>query len=121
MKGLPVTLIGLANQHCMVIGGDSAVEPCVRQLLACDAVVTVIARDLSPQMQTWADEGRFTWLKRDYLPGDLRGAFMVVAKAPVPELGERIWQEGLGEGCLVNVLDQVERSNFWTTTSASAE
>jgi precorrin-2 dehydrogenase / sirohydrochlorin ferrochelatase len=112
MKPYPIFLIDLADRHCIVIGGAGEAEYKMRGLLDCDATVTLISPTLSKQLQAWADEGRFTWLDRDYQPGDLQGAFLVIAEHGDPERNDRIWAEAQAVGALVNVNDDVAHCNF---------
>lgn len=112
MKPYPIFLIGLQNRHCVMIGGGHEATFKVRGLLDCDAVVTVIHPTLTPELAAWAEEGQFTWLKRPYHPGDLHGAFLVIAERSDPKTNACIWAEAEAEGCLVNVMDDVDHCNF---------
>jgi len=112
MKPYPIFLNNLAERHCIVIGGGHEGEFKVKGLLDCDATVTVISPTLTDQLHAWADEGRFTWLDRAYQPGDLRGAFLIIAERADPETNAQVWAEGEAEGALVNVMDDVEHCNF---------
>ena len=112
MKTFPIFLIDLANRLCIVVGGSKEAEFKVRSLLDCEATVTVISPTLTAQMQSWAEEGLFTWLRRDFQPGDLRGAFLVIAERGDAETSQRIWEESEAQGALVNVTDDVQHCNF---------
>lgn len=112
MKPYPIFLIGLEKRHCIFIGGGHEAEFKVKGLLDCDATVTVIHPTLTPQLEVWADEALFTWIKRPFQPGDLHGAFFVMAERSDPETNALIWEEAEREGCLVNVMDDVQHCNF---------
>ncbi|MCB0090204.1 MAG: bifunctional precorrin-2 dehydrogenase/sirohydrochlorin ferrochelatase [Caldilineaceae bacterium] len=112
MKPYPIFLMDLANRHCVVVGGGHEGEGKVSGLLACDATVTVISPTLTPTLQGWAEEGRFTWLDRAYEVGDLRGAFLVIAERADADANARIWAEAESAGALVNVMDDVAHCNF---------
>ena len=112
MKPYPIFLIGLENRHCIVIGGGHEGQSKVKALLDVDATVTVIGPTLTEPLHEWADSGRFMWLQRAYQPGDLRGAFLVIAERSDPETNRCIWQEAEAEGALVNVMDDVPHCNF---------
>lgn len=112
LKPFPIYLIGLENRHCIVIGGGHEAQGKVRGLLDCQATVTVVHPTLTEQLQTWAEEGRFTWLAREYRRGDLQGAFLVIAERAEPERNAAIWQEAEEEKALVNVMDDVAHCNF---------
>lgn len=112
MKTYPIFLMDLAHRHCIVVGGGSEGEGKVKGLLNCEATVTVISSDLTPQLQNWAEEGRFTWLAREYERGDLHGAFLIIAERASSDRNAAIWEEAEAEGALVNVMDDVEHCNF---------
>jgi siroheme synthase-like protein len=112
MKPYPIFLVGLENRHCLVIGGGHEGTAKVKGLLDCEATVTVIGPSLTETLQCWANEGRFTWLARPYQPGDLQGAFLVIAEQDDPETNAQIYAEAEAEGALVNVMDDVEHCSF---------
>ncbi len=112
MKPYPIFLVGLEKKHCIVIGGTHEAEGKVKGLLECNAKLTVIAQILTPTLLDWAQEGRFRWIGRDYQPGDLAGAFFVLAERADPITNCHIWAEGLHENCLVNVMDVIPYCNF---------
>lgn len=112
LRPFPIYLIGLENRHCVVIGGGHEAQGKVRGLLDCQATVTVVHPTLTEQLQTWAEEGRFTWLAREYRRGDLQGAFLVIAERTEPQHNAAIWQEAEEEKALVNVMDDVAHCNF---------
>jgi siroheme synthase-like protein len=112
LKPYPIFLVGLENRHCIVSGGGKEAESKVRGLLECSAVVTVISPALTPQLEAWAEEGRFTWLDRPYQPGDLKGAFLVIAERAGPERDAQIFAEAEAEKALVNLIDDVEHCSF---------
>lgn len=112
MKPYPIFLIGLADRHCIVIGGGHEAEHKVKSLLEVTATVTVISPTLTATLQTWAADGRFIWLDRPYQPGDLRGAFLVIAERGDPATNAAIHAEAQAEKALVNVMDDVEHCNF---------
>ena len=112
MNVYPIFLNDLSKRRCLVIGGGHEAERKVAGLLDCRADVTVIAESITPQLQTWAEDGRIAWIDRPYQPGDLQDAFLVIAETQAPEINAQIWQEGEAEGALVNVMDDVPHCNF---------
>lgn len=112
MKPYPIFLIGLENRNCVVIGGGHEAEFKVKGLLDVAATVTVIAPELTEPLQAWAHDGRFVWLDRDYEPGDLRGAFLVISERGEPARNKAIYTEAEAEKAIVNVMDDVQHCNF---------
>lgn len=111
-KVYPIFLIGLQEKRCVVVGGGSGAERKVEGLLECDAAVTVISPQVTDRLRRWAGTGTIDWIPREYEPGDLRGAFLVIATGGDPQTHERIWQEAEGEGVLVNAMDDPAHCNF---------
>lgn len=112
LKPYPIFLIGLANRHCIVVGGGKGAELKVKGLMESAATVTVIGPALTPQLENWAEEGGFTWLNRRYQPGDLQGAFLVIAEPSDAEQDALLFKEAEAEKALVNLIDDVAHSNF---------
>ncbi len=102
----------LRDQPCVVIGGGKIAEGKVEGLLAARAQVTVIAPELTPQLQQCVEQKSITYLARKYQPGDLTGAFMVICATDQPEINHQVWQEASANHQLVNVVDDTPRCNF---------
>ena len=54
--GYPITLL-LAPQRCVVVGGGAVATRKVKMLLAAGAVVTVVAPEVTEELQTLAAAG----------------------------------------------------------------
>ena len=104
--------IQLRDQPCVVVGGGKIAEGKVDGLLAAHAQVTVIAPDLTTQLQNLAEQRQITYLARTYRPGDLSGAFMVICATDRAEINHQVWQEATANRQLVNVVDDTPRCNF---------
>jgi len=92
LKYYPV-FIDLAGQHCVVLGeGKFAIEKAAA-LREAGANVQVIP-------------------SREYRPGDLTGARLVVDASEDPEVNRRSWQEAEAAGILINVVDRPAQCRF---------
>jgi siroheme synthase-like protein len=111
MKVYPVFLIGLERKRCVVVGGGPEAERKTLSLLERDANVTLIAPRVTPTLEQMASDGRVDWIRRDYAPGDLSGAFLVIATGGDEATREAIYREADGQQTLVNVVDDVPRCN----------
>lgn len=109
----PIFLVGLHHRHCIIIGGGREAEFKTKGLLDVDANITLIAPDLTSQLESWANEGVLTWFQRRYLPGDLKGAFLVIAERndADPAQNQQIFAEAERENALVTVLDDIPHCN----------
>lgn len=112
MKVYPIYLNNLSEQRSVVIGGDHEAERKVGDLLAADAVVTVIAPTLTEQLEQWAKAKTIDWIARDYQAGDLKGAFLVIVSEYNPERSQKIWEEAQERNVLINAMDDVPHCNF---------
>ena len=105
---LPV-VIDLAGRPVTVVGAGAVAARKVAQLLECGAVVTVIAEDVRAPLPGGVDAVR----RRRYGPGDLEGAFLVVAATGDHEVDDAIVAEAASRGQLLNVVDDPKRSSFY--------
>lgn len=96
----------------MVIGGGKVADRKVRALLEAGANVTVISPALVPELAQLTRERSIQVFERPFRSGDLQGFFLAIAATDDPELNRRIWQEALEQGCLINVVDDPQHSNF---------
>lgn len=112
MDTYPISLIGLAERRCVVIGGGVVAARKVAGLLAARAAVTVISPALTPELDRLAADGAVQALRRPYQPGDLAGAFLVIAATDDPAVNQAVWAEANEQGCLVNAVDDPAHSNF---------
>jgi siroheme synthase-like protein len=104
--------LNLQSRRCVVVGGGAVAEGKVRGLLAAGAEVSVVAPELSPELQRLAREGRVTHLERGYLPGDLAGAFLAISATDDRAVNEQVWREATERDVLVNVVDDAPHCNF---------
>jgi siroheme synthase-like protein len=81
-------------------------------LLEVGARVRVIAPATHKIVRRYANDGKIEWLDRRYEPGDLAGAFMVIAATGDQRVHDQIWAEAQANGQLVNVMDVIPQCNF---------
>lgn len=84
----------------------------VEGLLAAGARTRVISPQLVPELVMLRDTGVVEVLSRCYENGDLAGAFLVIAATDNPQVNQNVWVEAMQSGCLVNVVDDPQHSNF---------
>ncbi len=112
MHTYPLNLINLSARKAVVIGGGTVALRKVEGLLAAGAQVTVISPALTDGMAVLHAEGRITVIPRAYQEGDLDGAWLVVAATDDATVNRAVYAEAERRGCLVNVVDDPEHSNF---------
>jgi precorrin-2 dehydrogenase/sirohydrochlorin ferrochelatase len=76
--GVPLLILGAGLRVCCVGGGPVA-ERKLAGLLDAGASVVVVAPEATDGLVRAATEGRVTWQRRAYAPGDLGDAHLVIA------------------------------------------
>ncbi|HVT15311.1 MAG TPA: bifunctional precorrin-2 dehydrogenase/sirohydrochlorin ferrochelatase [Thermoanaerobaculia bacterium] len=108
--------LDLAGKTAVLIAGDQAMagvaEEKARSLLDAGAAVRVVAARLGPGLAQLVRAGRVARVARDYRPGDLAGAFLVVVADRRPSIAESVWREAQERNLLVNTVDDVAHCNF---------
>jgi siroheme synthase-like protein len=105
--GYPVSL-EVAGRRCVVIGSDAVRSGKVEGLIAAGAGdIVVIAREPAARLDALGAIGGVTVEDRRWEPGDLDGAFLVIASADGRGEGAAIAREARARGALVNVMDEV--------------
>jgi precorrin-2 dehydrogenase/sirohydrochlorin ferrochelatase len=113
VRGYPITLVDLANTACVVVGGGEVAARKVAALREAGARPVVISPVLCAPLRRLVDEGEIDAVERPYQPGDLTGIRLVIAATDDPTTNEAVWREAQRAGCLVNVVDDPARCNFY--------
>lgn len=111
MKTYPVNLV-LKDRLVVLVGAGKEIARKIPELLVTGAQVRVIAPAAHKVVRHYAAEGKIEWLDRRYQPGDLAGAFMVIAATGDQNVHDAVWAEGQAHGQLVNVMDVIPQCNF---------
>lgn len=111
MKTYPINLV-LEHKLVVLIGAGREIARKIPELLEAGAQVRVIAPQAQQSIQNYAAEGKIAWLRRCYRPGDLTGAFLVIAATGDQSVHDAVWAEGQANGQLVNVMDVIPQCNF---------
>lgn len=112
MKQYYATFLDLDKKPVTVIGAGHEAEGKVRQLLPTGAIVTLISPEATPQVQQWVAEGKLTWLKRNYQPGDMDGAHIAIVGTDDHEVNHIAANEARSKRVLVNTVDDVDYCDF---------
>ena len=98
--------LDLSHQVVVLLGGNPTAAGKVPLLLESGADLTVVAARVEPPIADAARSGRLRWLERDYVPGDLRGARLVVDASDDPQINRQARREANSERALLNVVDR---------------
>ena len=107
----PVAL-ELSGRRCVIAGGGREAEAKARGLLEADADVVVIAPRVSDGLGDLVRRGEITHISRPYRPGDLAGAFLVIAADGDRGRRAEVFADAEAERVLCNAVDDVDHCHF---------
>jgi precorrin-2 dehydrogenase/sirohydrochlorin ferrochelatase len=113
VTGYPITLVDLASLPCVVIGGGEVAARKVAALCQAGARPIVISPVICASLRRQVESGEIDTIERAYCHGDLAGVRLVIAATDDPQTNEAVWREAQAVGCLVNVVDDPARCNFY--------
>ena len=102
LEGRPVLLVGAGPVGESKVGG----------LLSAGASVTVVAPNATPAIVKLAEEEKVRWHRREFRPGDLAGAVLVVAAVP-RDVAKAVYEEAQRRHVLCNSVDDIENCDFY--------
>jgi uroporphyrin-III C-methyltransferase / precorrin-2 dehydrogenase / sirohydrochlorin ferrochelatase len=103
----PVSL-ALEDRPCVVLGGGPLAVEKMHGLLRAGARVTVIAAQAEAEIRVAAVEGRVAVVGRDYLPGDLEGAWLAIDATGRDDINAASRREAEDRRVLLNVVDRAQ-------------
>jgi precorrin-2 dehydrogenase/sirohydrochlorin ferrochelatase len=103
----PVNLV-LEGRSCLVVGGGGVARRKAEGLLACGAVVTVVAPEVDPQLAALPVRIE----RRAYEDGEAARYRLVIAATGDPAVNQRVYDDGEAAGVWVNAADDPERCSF---------
>ena len=104
--------VSLENRVCLVIGGGGVGERKIRTLLNYAAHIRLVARDLTPWLQTRCTEREITFLGGDYTDSLLDGVDLVFAATSDPLLNQRIASDSRNRGLWCNMATDPKLGSF---------
>ncbi len=111
MNFLPIFL-NIRNQPGLVVGGGTIAARKVELLLRAQAIVTVVAPQLTEQLVEWANVGRIIHQASNFELTDLHQYRVVIAATDDKMVNEQVSQLAQTQGIPVNVVDQPELCTF---------
>ncbi|MBL4892541.1 MAG: hypothetical protein JKX91_12125 [Rhizobiaceae bacterium] len=103
------------NDRKVVLSGAGAVaEAKLRLLMKTGAKIHVFGTDPSPNVKSWAQNGTISLFTRSITAEDTSGALLVYAANGNAELDAKAADFGHASGAMVNVVDNLEASDFIT-------
>jgi uroporphyrin-III C-methyltransferase/precorrin-2 dehydrogenase/sirohydrochlorin ferrochelatase len=113
MRHYPI-FVDTKGIRVLFVGAGEAIAAKLRVMLRTDASITVIGEGAGPDVILWAQQARITYQDRAYRPGDGDGIRLAIVATGDDEQDELIAQDLRQTGCLVNLIDRLEQSDFIT-------
>jgi precorrin-2 dehydrogenase/sirohydrochlorin ferrochelatase len=105
-------MLDIRGRQAIVVGGDRIAAEKAAALSASGAHVRVISREFCHELLQQAEHSQVTLQRKAYEPGDLAGAFVVIAATNDPQLVKAIWAETQERGQLLNIVDVPQYCSF---------
>jgi uroporphyrin-III C-methyltransferase/precorrin-2 dehydrogenase/sirohydrochlorin ferrochelatase len=104
----------LAGRRVVVVGGGQVAHRRVAGLLEAGARVTVVSPEVTPALEALVEPGRLSWVRLRYTPGDLVGAWYVVAATDDPAVNAAVAEEAERDRIFCARADDRSASSAWT-------
>jgi siroheme synthase-like protein len=105
--------VKLQGRLVVIVGGGKIAEGKISGLLAAGARVRVISPAITPAFVEWVRERKIEWLPKVFAPGDLLGAYLVIAATSAPGVSQAVFREAESCGILCNAVDDIEHCHFY--------
>jgi siroheme synthase-like protein len=115
VSGYPVNLV-VAGRRCVVVGAGRIAARKIDALLAAGAAVHVVAPDVGPEVQAWADRGLLTLSVRPFDASDLDDAWLATTATGVPDVDHAVFEAGEARRVWVNSADDPANCSFTLTS-----
>lgn len=102
----------LHGRQCVVIGGGKVAERKTLGLRAAGAAVVIVAPEVTPTLQTLAEQGAVEWRREVYGTGHLDGVFLVIACTANHEVNAAVTRDAQERNLLVLCANDPEAGNF---------
>jgi precorrin-2 dehydrogenase/sirohydrochlorin ferrochelatase len=102
----------LCDRLCVVVGGGNVALRKIKSLIACGAAVRVVSPYILADLKKIIMGNHLEWLEREYVEGDLRGAFLAFAATSDPEVQQQVKEETEKYKIILNSADDPVGSDF---------
>ncbi|RUM87535.1 MAG: bifunctional precorrin-2 dehydrogenase/sirohydrochlorin ferrochelatase [Thermodesulfatator sp.] len=102
----------IRGKSVVVIGGGRVAERKIKNLLDAGARVTVISPETTSNLSDMIRQGLVNHRCRNYVPGDLDGAWLVIAATDDKKVQDAVFQESQERQIFCNVVDEPRVCSF---------
>ncbi|MFC3041440.1 NAD(P)-binding protein [Virgibacillus xinjiangensis] len=103
-------MIDLNEKQAVIVGGGLVAARRAQTLLEGGAKITIVSPDIHEILQSEWEKGRLLWEQKQFEPGDLDDAFLIIAATNQPEVNESVIQAA-PPNTLVNAAADAKRGN----------
>lgn len=104
--------IDIEERDVVIIGGGNVCARKAETMMRYGACVTVVAPDLTTEIEQWADDGKLTVRRKQYEESDVEGATIVIASTDDQSVNERVAADCRRRRIPVNVVDVTPLCEF---------
>jgi precorrin-2 dehydrogenase/sirohydrochlorin ferrochelatase len=105
-------ILDIAGRRALVVGAGKVGEGKVAGLVNAGAAVKVVSLTATPQVKSWAEEGKIELELRRYESSDLDGRFLVIAATEDNDTNVSVFEDAERRQMLCNVVDVTHLCNF---------
>jgi precorrin-2 dehydrogenase/sirohydrochlorin ferrochelatase len=103
----PVNLV-VAGRRCLLVGGGRVAFQKARELVACGAVLDVVAPEITDELAAL----ELTCHRRPYRAGEVAGYRLAFTATDDPAINRQVFEEGEAAGVWVNAADDPANCSF---------
>ncbi len=103
----------LQGHRVLIVGGGQIAEEKAEAVLRSATDVTVLAPQLTPRLQLWAQQGLVKHAAEEYRPGSACGYFLVIAATDSEQVNHAVYAEAKADGALCNAVDDPAYCDFY--------
>lgn len=104
--------VDLKNKKVLIVGGGKIALGKIKALLPFEPQITVVSPEGREALCELARAHKLTWNRKTYEKEDLEGAYLVIAATSDVPVNERIYNDSILKGLLINVVDDPEKCTF---------
>lgn len=103
----------LQGRPVLIVGGGPIAEQKLAGLVDAEALITLVAPQITDDIRDHARAGTIQWIAREFRRSDLDRTFLVIAATGEPRTNEEIFREADRRNILCNAVDEPERCHFY--------
>ena len=104
--------LDIQGKRSVVVGGGTVARRKIVSLIEAGSNVCVVSPVLESVLEYLAFQKEIEWKQREFKPGDLDGAFIVIAATDQPDVNRQIAALCREKGILCNAVDHPEAGSF---------